>query len=99
MKVRTRFLASNRGIKCFNPRTREGANFTQLLTITLKISFNPRTREGANDPPDKLGSQVIVSIHAPVKVRTKNTIADIVVSSFNPRTREGANSLFSSYVE
>ena len=36
---------------------------------------------------------VLVSIHAPVKVRTSYIGIDYHTNSFNPRTREGANDI------
>ena len=54
----------------FNPRTREGANGVITDTPLTSLCFNPRTREGANTMDNYNEIAVMVSIHAPVKVRT-----------------------------
>ena len=54
----------------FNPRTREGANSHDAMRKHLQSCFNPRTREGANYTDAQLSKVILVSIHAPVKVRT-----------------------------
>ncbi len=54
--------------------------------------FNPRTREGATSVNLPFQTPLLVSIHAPVKVRLYLLVAYLFLSSFNPRTREGATS-------
>ena len=41
------------GSRYFNPRTREGCDFTPPKTLEVAADFNPRTREGC-DPASKL---------------------------------------------
>ena len=49
VKVRTRYRVFEHWYAlCFNPRTREGANYFPVLCFICFKGFNPRTREGAN---------------------------------------------------
>ena len=53
--------------------------------------FNPRTREGATQFMENAANSLMVSIHAPVRVRRLQKHQDNTRSfGFNPRTREGA---------
>ena len=53
----------------FNPRTREGATIIPRENLPEALSFNPRTREGATEPYETEDGFLVVSIHAPVRVR------------------------------
>ena len=53
----------------FNPRTREGATLRHIILIGQSTRFNPRTREGATEDVLNLPESIMVSIHAPVRVR------------------------------
>ena len=78
VKVRTA-LVSHTGIRLrFNPRTREGANGLSKTFLGEQSGFNPRTREGANLSSFKTNTSVSVSIHAPVKVRTKDGLKGVL---------------------
>ena len=52
--------------------------------------FNSRTREGATSGNSKKQVMMVVSIHAPVRVRLRVPVFCRPVPGFNSRTREGA---------
>ncbi len=39
-----------RGLRYFNPRSREGSDRRTSLAFTNRINFNPRSREGSDMP-------------------------------------------------
>ena len=69
VKVRRRNNQAGKLLRSFNPRTREGATSSIRHGMFSIRSFNPRTREGATLRINCRGGEVMVSIHAPVKVR------------------------------
>ena len=47
VKGATKIILSRQAMSgCFNPRAREGRDFSSLLTTGIFSSFNPRAREG-----------------------------------------------------
>ena len=87
------------GLHHFNPRTREGCDFTHLPIKEVELYFNPRTREGCDGAITAGWAVNTISIHAPAKGATKREEADsLTCSYFNPRTREGCDIVDSSDV-
>ena len=78
--------------KNFNPRSREGSDTIAENCWRAWSYFNPRSREGS-DPEDQPGEQhQTISIHAPAKGATDNSVLDgIRLMDFNPRSREGSD--------
>ena len=60
------------GVRCFNPRAREGATAPLPLVSSQSFCFNPRAREGATVLCRIDGISCPVSIHAPVRARLKS---------------------------
>ena len=57
---------------CFNSRSREGSDLTNLESLGDVDSFNSRSREGSDFIiPEIVSYEVTVSIHAPVKGATE----------------------------
>ena len=78
--------------KDFNPRTREGCDYSVCFFCSDRTDFNPRTREGCDSARTVHRSSCGISIHAPVKGATLAMV--MLLSScryFNPRTREGCD--------
>ncbi len=82
-----------RGTLSFNPRTREGCDYTLLLVgeQLLAVSIHAPMK-GATHITRYRIPRAEVSIHAPVKGATKANM-DVLgkEKSFNPRTREGCD--------
>ena len=72
VKGATKPLAVSTAIVCdFNPRTREGCDYTGRTEQLRCQHFNPRTREGCDCcPVVRCMPFVQISIHAPVKGAT-----------------------------
>ena len=64
-----------------------------INSIVHFSGFNSRTREGATDLEHLDELLQSVSIHAPVRVRRRNSSSVFWKSSFNSRTREGATTM------
>ena len=78
--------------KCFNPRTREGCDFTVVFTSQSFVVSIHAPVKGATCQMQVNQRQHFVSIHAPVKGATRLTILIITdLKRFNPRTREGCD--------
>ena len=60
--------------------------------IVPSTGFNPRTRKGATGVAFLGQLFIIVSIHAPVRVRLRQVSQTKDFHRFNPRTRKGATS-------
>ena len=76
----------------FNPRSREGSDFSSRLAAEdIVISIHAPAR-GATNPVLNLHKIPKISIHAPARgatLITDRTQADI--TDFNPRSREGSD--------
>ena len=77
----------------FNSRTREGATLGGGDYGIEYRGFNSRTREGATCGLPVTVVAILVSIHAPVRVRLVYMPMKEPLASFNSRTREGATLL------
>ena len=54
----------------FNPRSREGSDYVELVDIDIKTDFNPRSREGSDDFVSQREQFTGISIHAPARGAT-----------------------------
>ena len=54
----------------FNPRSREGSDWTVGECTVTKKNFNPRSREGSDGLYNTLDGSLSISIHAPAKGAT-----------------------------
>ena len=61
-------------VQRFNPRSREGSDQVRLRLREWTLSFNPRSREGSDLRLHQEGPGLRVSIHAPVKGATIETV-------------------------
>jgi len=59
----------------FNPRAREGRDIIMRLKLFGNIGFNPRAREGRDIPGKEYSAWNKVSIHAPAKGATPNSLS------------------------
>ena len=78
----------------FNPRIREGCDFTLDLYFPQSISFNPHTHKRVRPKEEIIFSEMssTILIHTPVRGTTYfYVIHDILTSYFNPRTHEGCD--------
>jgi len=53
--------------KHFNPHTREGCDFCQMLNAVVIMYFNPHTREGCDSTAGDAISSRKISIHTPAR--------------------------------
>ena len=56
--------------KDFNPRSREGSDYSIFVKRDLFIYFNPRSREGSDDGSGRDAEIIHISIHAPARGAT-----------------------------
>ena len=86
------------GCGYFNPRTREGCDFSSIIRRRGATNFNPRTREGCDLTFRAVFTTIFsISIHAPVKGATLYSCISCRWGNlyFNPRTREGCDIIMS----
>ena len=66
------------GLRCFNPRAREGRDVDMIFQRGGIVCFNPRAREGRDHMTDKQTVSIFVSIHAPARGATNHHPLDRV---------------------
>ena len=54
----------------FNPRSREGSDFSQNFARLILLNFNPRSREGSDATVGTCNCHASISIHAPARGAT-----------------------------
>jgi len=72
----------SQSLGCFNPRSREGSDEHGIYAPYSCTRFNPRSREGSDGIALRIGVDVVVSIHAPVKGATLKELLFIGIKSF-----------------
>ena len=76
----------------FNPRSREGSDFSRTILPAREAYFNPRSREGSDLLPFLFSDRFWISIHAPARGATSViSCTGGFISDFNPRSREGSD--------
>ena len=69
-------------ILCFNPRSHEGSDPQQIQRISRVQGFNPRSHEGSDGVLPDNRKDCRVSIHAPTKGATADSILSIASTEF-----------------
>ena len=93
VKVRLETVTNLSSCSGFNPRTREGATVTKLLSDSKSVSFNPRTREGATIYANSGGAPKSFNPRTREGATLHRSTGKSWQECFNPRTREGATIL------
>ena len=58
----------------FNPRSHEGSDLKKLYLKCHRQNFNPRSHEGSDDDKRSCEKRIKISIHAPTRGATTNTV-------------------------